>query len=167
VVGRRIEGLPHDAEDFIVVDEHARVEGLPAVYAAGDITSLPVKQGGLAARQADAAADAILAALGVPISPRPFQPLIQGVLFTDRDPAYLQAPLGEATEAADPRSFSLWWPPSKIAGRHLSPYLAMRGGAPRAPEVRPDRDIVPVSVDVEQAVRAVRRVVDGDPVPPG
>jgi sulfide:quinone oxidoreductase len=168
VLGRRIEGVPRDAEDFIVVDEHARVAGLPAVHAAGDITNLPVKQGGLAARQADAAADAILAALGVPISPRPFQPVIQGVLFTDREPAYLQAPLSETAEAAaDPRSFSLWWPPSKIAGRHLSPYLAIRGGAPRAPEVRPDRDIVPISVDVEQAVRAVRGVVDGEPVPPG
>jgi sulfide:quinone oxidoreductase len=137
------------------------------VSGAGDITSLPVKQGGLAARQADAAADAILAALGVPITPRPFRPVIQGVLFTDREPAYLQAPLGEAPDAADPRSFSMWWPPSKIAGRHLSPYLTIRGGAPRAPETRPDRDLVPISVDVEQAVRAVRGVVDGNPVPPG
>jgi sulfide:quinone oxidoreductase len=154
VLGRRIEGVPRDAEDFIDVDEHARVTGLPAVYAAGDITSLPVKQGGLAARQADAAADAILAALGVPISPRPFQPVIQGVLFTDREPAYLQAPLGEAADAADPRSFSLWWPPSKIAGRHLSPYLTIRGGAPRAPETRPERDLVTVSVDVEHAAGA-------------
>jgi sulfide:quinone oxidoreductase len=167
VIGRRIEGVPRDKEDFIVVDEHARVTGLPAVHAAGDITNLQVKQGGLAARQADAAADSILAALGVPISPRPFQPVIQGVLFTDREPAYLQAPLGDATQAADPRSFSLWWPPSKIAGRHLSPYLSIRGGAPRAPEVRPDRELLAISVDVEDAVRSVRGVVDGDPVPPG
>jgi sulfide:quinone oxidoreductase len=167
VLGRRIEGVPHDPEDFIVVDEHARVDGLPSVYAAGDVTSLPVKQGGLAAQQADAAADAILAALGVPITPRPFRPVIQGVLFTDRKPAYLQAPLDEPAAASDPRSFSLWWPPSKIAGRHLSPYLAIRGGAPRAPEVRPDRDIVPISIDVENAVQSVRAVVDPHSVPPG
>jgi sulfide:quinone oxidoreductase len=150
-----------------VVDEHARVDGLPAVFAAGDITSLAVKQGGLAAQQADAAAEAILAALGAPIKPRPFRPVIQGAFFTDREPAYLQAPLDEPAAASDPRSFSLWWPPSKIAGRHLSPYLAIRGGAPRAPEVRPDSDIVPVSVDVEEAVESVRRVIDHDPVPPG
>jgi sulfide:quinone oxidoreductase len=167
VLGRRIEGVPRDAEDFIVVDEHARVDGLPAVFAAGDITSLAVKQGGLAAQQADAAAEAILAALGAPIKPRPFRPVIQGAFFTDREPAYLQAPLDEPAAASDPRSFSLWWPPSKIAGRHLSPYLAIRGGAPRAPEVRPDSDIVPVSVDVEEAVESVRRVIDHDPVPPG
>jgi sulfide:quinone oxidoreductase len=167
VLGRRIEGVPRDREDFIVIDEHARVAGLADVYAAGDITSLPVKQGGLAAQQADAAADAILAAVGVPISPRPFRPVIQGVLFTDSEPAYLQAPLDEPAAASDPRSFSLWWPPSKIAGRHLSPYLAIRGGAPQAPEVRPGRDIVPIIVGVEHAVRSVRAIVDGDPVPPG
>jgi hypothetical protein len=87
------------------------------------------------------------------------------VLYTDREPAYLRAPSGGRT--TEPRAYSLWWPPSKIAGRYLSPYLTIRAGAPRAPEVRPDADIVPVSVDVDAAVQAVRAVVDGDPVPPG
>jgi sulfide:quinone oxidoreductase len=168
LLGRRIEGVPRDTEDFIAVDEHGRIEGLPHVYAAGDITSLPIKQGGLAARQADAAAESILAELGLPIVPRPFEAVIQGVLFTDREPAYLQATLSEgAPGAADPRAYSLWWPPSKIAGRHLSPYLTIRGGAPRAPELRPEADIVPINVDVEHTVRSVRGTVDHDPVLPG
>lgn len=149
LVGRRVAGLPHVDEDFIPVDEHGRVRGVPHVYAAGDLVDFPIKQGGLAAQQADAAAEAMLAELGFPVAPRPFRPVLQGVLYTGRDAAYLRAPLGEpAAASAEPRPYSLWWPPSKIAGRHLSPYLVMRGGAPRAPERRPDADIVPVHVEL-------------------
>jgi hypothetical protein len=86
VLRRRIEGIPRDEQDFVPIDEHARVEGLSHVYAAGDVTNFPVKHGGLAAQQADAAADAMLAELGLPIAPRPFDPVIQGVLFTDAAP---------------------------------------------------------------------------------
>jgi sulfide:quinone oxidoreductase len=150
VLGRRIEGVPRDKEDFIPIDEHARVEGLAHVYAAGDVANFPIKHGGLAAQQADAAADAMLAELGLPIAPRPFDPVIQGVLFTDDEPAYLQARLAPDAAALYPRAYSLWWPPSKIAGRHLSPYLAMRAGAPRTPEFRPDAtgDQLAVCVDL-------------------
>jgi sulfide:quinone oxidoreductase len=166
VLGRRIEGLPRDEEDFIPIDGHARVEGLEQVYAAGDVTSFPFKHGGLAAQQADAAAEAMLAELGLPIAPRPFEPVIQGVLFTDREPAYLQAPLaGGAERPADPRSYSLWWPPSKIAGRHLSPYLAIRAGAPRTPEVRPDSGMIGVRVDVRVAAQATGAAPAADPGP--
>ncbi|HSS58656.1 MAG TPA: FAD-dependent oxidoreductase [Solirubrobacteraceae bacterium] len=154
VLGRRIEGVPRDEEDFIAIDEHARVIGLSHVYAAGDVANFPVKHGGLASQQADAAAEAMLAELGLPIVPRPFDPVIQGVLFTDSDPAYLQARLADSAAApSEPRSFSLWWPPSKIAGRHLSPYLAIRAGAPRTPEIRPDADCLRVSVDARTATR--------------
>jgi sulfide:quinone oxidoreductase len=166
VLGRRIEGIPRDDEDFIPIDEHGRVEGLAHVYAAGDGANFPFKHGGLAAQQADAAAEAMLAELGLPIVARPFDPVIQGVLFTDRQPAYLQAPLAERAGApSDPRAYSFWWPPSKIAGRHLSAYLAIRAGAPRTPEVRPDS--VPVSVDVRDVVHCVRGVNEDDSVPPG
>jgi sulfide:quinone oxidoreductase len=115
VLGRRIEGIPHDAEDFIVVDEHCRVAGLPHVYAAGDGTNLPWKHGGLAAQQADAAAEAMLAELGLPIVPHPLEPMLEGVLFTDRE-------------------HGASWPPSKIAGRHLTPYLTGLIAAPTARE---------------------------------
>ena len=154
VLGRRIEGIPRDEQDFIPIDEHARVEGLSHVYAAGDVTNFPVKHGGLAAQQADAAAEAMLAEFGLPIAPRPFDPVIQGVLFTDSDPAYLQARLTDSAAApSEPRAFSLWWPPSKIAGRHLSPYLAIRAGAPRTPEIRPGADGISVSIDARARMR--------------
>jgi sulfide:quinone oxidoreductase len=165
LVGRRIAGLRQDAEGFVAVDEHGRVPGADGVYAAGDVTTFPLKQGGLACQQADAAAEAMLAGLGVPIVPRPFEPVLKGVLYTDRDPAYLRATLGG--KGSEPRAYSMWWPPSKIAGRHLAPYLAMHTGAPRAPEVRPDRDVIEVSVDARGAIRGVANALDAGAVPPG
>ncbi|MGZ6705902.1 MAG: FAD-dependent oxidoreductase [Solirubrobacteraceae bacterium] len=167
--GRRIEGLAHDAAGFVRVDEHCRVPGCEGVFAAGDITDFPLKQGGLAAQQADAAAEAMLAEIGLPIVPRPFKPVLQGVLYTGSNPTYLRGPV--AGHAPAPRSYSMWWPPSKIAGHYLSPYLTIRAGAPRAPEVRPDAaaevEVVPVSIDVARAVQSVRGVIAGDTVPPG
>jgi sulfide:quinone oxidoreductase len=114
VLGRRIEGVPRDADDFIVVDAHCRVTGLPHVYAAGDVTNLPFKHGGLAAQQADVAAQAMLAELGAPVVARPLDPVLEAVLFTD-------------DEAGSE------WPPTKIASRRLTPYLArvMTAGAAR------------------------------------
>jgi sulfide:quinone oxidoreductase len=161
--GRRITGLAQDGMGFVAVDEHQRTAA-DDVYAAGDITTFPLKQGGLAAQQADAAAEAIAAELGLPIVPRPFEPVLKGVLYTDGEPAYLRAPTTAGAPA--PRAYSMWWPPSKIAGRHLAPYLALRAGAPRAPELRPGGEGVDVSVDVRTAVRAVSNALDADAVPP-
>jgi sulfide:quinone oxidoreductase len=57
--GPGIPGLPSDGHGFLPVDLHGRVRSQPDVYAAGDITAFPLKQGGLAAQQADAVAEAI------------------------------------------------------------------------------------------------------------
>src|SRR4051794_28666961 len=72
--GPFLEGLPADAEGFIAIDEHARVIGSPPapdVFAAGDVTTEPVKQGGLATQQADAAAEMIATEAGAPVTPQP------------------------------------------------------------------------------------------------
>ena len=68
--GSRIDGVPRTASGFIPVDAYGRVMGVPDVYAAGDITSFPVKQGGIATQQADAAAESIAAAAGAGSEPR-------------------------------------------------------------------------------------------------
>ena len=54
--GPRIDGLPADEDGFIPVDDHGRVKGVEDVYAAGDGTNFPIKQGGLGTQQADAVA---------------------------------------------------------------------------------------------------------------
>ena len=165
LLGRRVPGLRQDASGFIAVDEHCRVPGADGVYAAGDVTTFPLKQGGLATQQADAAAEAMLAQLGLPIVPRPFEPVLKGVLYTEREPTYLRATMDG--RGSEPRAYAMWWPPSKIAGRYLAPYLAIRGGAPRAPEVRPEHDAIPVTIDIPRAVRAVSNALDPSAVPPG
>jgi NADH dehydrogenase FAD-containing subunit len=77
--GRRIAGIPHDPGGFVAVDEHGRVLGLEDVYAAGDVTSFPVKQRRIAIQQADAVAEALAAAAGAAVEPQPFDPGMQSV----------------------------------------------------------------------------------------
>jgi sulfide:quinone oxidoreductase len=133
-VGPYLPGLPHDAKGFIPTDLHGRVDGCDAVYAAGDATTFPLRQGGLAAQQADAAAETIAARLGAIATPRPFRPVLRGVLLTGGAPLYLRAEVDADTDpvtrrlpighrgSAGPRS--LWWPPAKVAGRYLAPLLS-------------------------------------------
>jgi sulfide:quinone oxidoreductase len=87
--GRRIEGVPHDEDGFVPVDEHSRVAGAEDAFAIGDVACFPVKHGGIATQQADAAAEAIAAAAGCAIEPAPFDPVLRGVLWTGDDPRYL------------------------------------------------------------------------------
>jgi sulfide:quinone oxidoreductase len=72
--GRRIAGVPSDADGFVEVDSHCRVRGLSSTWAVGDATSFPVKSGGAAAQQADAAAEDIAAVAGAEVQPREFDP---------------------------------------------------------------------------------------------
>ena len=123
--GPAVRGLPKDPEGFIPVDAHGRVDGLENVYAAGDGTNFPVKQGGIATQQADAVADAIAAQLGAAVEPRPFRPMLRGLLLTGIGPTYLRSDIsGQAGDNSEIATEKLWWPPAKIAGRHLGPYLA-------------------------------------------
>jgi sulfide:quinone oxidoreductase len=123
--GPALPGLPSDATGFIPVDEHSRVTGLVDVYAAGDGTSFPVKQGGIATQQADAAAEAIAARMGAAVTPSPIRPALRGMLLTGIAPTYLRAQIAGTTgDCHEMATNPLWWPPSKIAGRYLAPYLA-------------------------------------------
>jgi sulfide:quinone oxidoreductase len=121
--GRFIDGVPQTRAGFVVVDHNGRVGGLPDVFAAGDLTTFPVKQGGIAAQQADAAAEAIAADAGAEVLPQPFRPVLRGLLLTGGVPRYLRRDVARGnagTVSVDP----LWWPPAKIVGRRLTPFLA-------------------------------------------
>jgi sulfide:quinone oxidoreductase len=117
------------------------VHGVEDVYAAGDATAFPVKQGGIACEQADAAAEAIAARAGAPVEPAPFTPVLRGMLLTERWARFLRREtVGGAAEAAD---HALWWPPAKIAGRYLGPFLATARPEPLSAELLSDRIAVP------------------------
>jgi sulfide:quinone oxidoreductase len=126
--GREIDGLPADANGFLRTDGHGLVEETRDVYAAGDITSFPVKQGGIASQQADAVAYAIAAQVGADVEPEPFRPVLRGLMLSETGPNYLRAEIVAGSgDSFDVSSEPLWWPAGKIAGRYLSPYLAGLG----------------------------------------
>ncbi|MFN8163339.1 MAG: FAD-dependent oxidoreductase [Solirubrobacterales bacterium] len=131
--GRRIDGVPHDEEGFVPVDEHGWVVGVDHVLAAGDITTFPVKQGGIAAQQADAAAEALAAAVGCDLEPECFDPVLRGVLWTDGEPRYLYGELsgghGETSLLSDEAPWATEQG-DKIIGRYLNPFLAQLGDVP-------------------------------------
>jgi sulfide:quinone oxidoreductase len=122
IEGPRLPGVPHDSNGFVPTDAHARVRGLDGVYAAGDLTDFPVKQGGIATQEADAAAEAIAAWAGASIVPTPFAPVLRGLMLTGLTPRYMEAELGSLETQLDTEP--LWWPPAKIVGRYLGPFLA-------------------------------------------
>jgi sulfide:quinone oxidoreductase len=142
--GPAIAGLPGDEHGFIPIDEHARVTDATDVYAAGDGTTFPIKQGGLGTQQADAAAEDIAARFGAEIDPQPFHPILRGKLLTGSESLSLRADLaggaGEGTASVD----YLWWPPHKVSGRYLAAWLA--GEEPRDPE--PPRHALEVEVEL-------------------
>jgi sulfide:quinone oxidoreductase len=144
--GQAIEGVPHDADGFVPVDELGRVRGLPNVFAAGDITTFPLKQGGIAAQAADAVAETIAAEAGAPVTPTPFRPVLRGLLLTGAAPRFMRADLAGGHGDSDVVSVDpLWWPPGKIVGRYLAPVLAR---SLRYAEAAPPSTGVPVEVDL-------------------
>ena len=150
LVGPRLRGLACDHDGFIQTDAHGRLAGLDGVFAAGDATAFPIKHGGLAAQQADAVAEAIAASVGVDIDPQPFRPILRGVLLTGGPPRYLRADI--STNADDDSVISqrpLWWPPDKISGRYLAPYLSSQVGD--AADVMPQGEhVTPVETPLDQ-----------------
>ena len=126
--GTPLHGVPTSAPyGFIPVDDHCRLRGFHRVYAAGDATDFPVKFGGIAAQQADTAAQAIAAAAGAAVQPKPFDPVVHALLLGGDHPLYLSAHLtgGHGTRS-QARDTPAWWPATKIVAHYLSPYLESR-----------------------------------------
>jgi sulfide:quinone oxidoreductase len=119
-----------DGHGFIPIDVHCQVPGLERVYAAGDATDFAVKHGGLAAQQADTAAEAIAALAGAPVKPTRFDPVIHAILLGGEKPLYLSAHLtgghGSSSEVSETPT---WSPATKIAAKYLAPYLESRDRA--------------------------------------
>jgi len=124
LTGIPIPGVPADEQDLIPVDAHGRVVGEDDMYAAGDGTAFPIKQGGIAVQQADAVAAAIARRAGIDATPRPFEPVLRAVLVGGRGDRFLRSELTGGGTAEDSDE-SPWWPASKIAGGRLAHHLAL------------------------------------------
>jgi CBS domain-containing protein len=128
------------------------VIGLRDVYAAGDITSFPVKQGGIAAQQAEVAATSIASSAGADVEPRTFRPVLRGVLLTGDAPRYLRREItGGFGETSAVATEPLWWPPAKIVGRHLAPFLGAFAGVEAPPTDAAPSGSLEVEVELEAA----------------
>jgi sulfide:quinone oxidoreductase len=143
--GPAIDGLPADEQGFIPIDDHARVKGLEDVYAAGDGTNFPIKQGGLGTQQADAAAEHIAHRLGASGTAEPFRPVLRGKLLTGSESVSLRTEVAGGGGEGETSPDCLWWPPHKISARYLAPFL-YHGDAHAEPD--PPRDSVDVEVNL-------------------
>jgi sulfide:quinone oxidoreductase len=124
--GPRIAGLPTLEDGFLPVDERQRVTGTSRVYAAGDATAARIKQGGLAAYQAETAAVAIVRAAGMSPPPHRETPRLRGKLAAaGGEELYLRRTLdGEDRGRADDQP--LWRPQAAMLAWRLSRWLTMR-----------------------------------------
>ncbi|MGO9881500.1 MAG: FAD-dependent oxidoreductase [Solirubrobacteraceae bacterium] len=125
--GPHARGLPMTDNGFIPIDRYCQVRGVRGVYAAGDATDFPVKHGGIAAQQADVAAESIAALAGARIRRQPFHPRLDGLLVTGAEPYHLAARLtGGQPFGSEP----LTVPPAdspKVAAKHLIAHLERIG----------------------------------------
>ena len=130
--GPAIPGLPADDEGFLAIDDYGQVLGVESVYAAGDATNFPIKQGALAGAQAGAIARLIAARAGAPVMPAPFRPVARGLLLCGAEPRYVRVspeggahsePVSLRRGASNWAEGALWWPFSRSVGRHLAPFL--------------------------------------------
>ncbi len=161
ISGIPITGVPADDDGFIPIDEHGRVEGVDDVYAAGDGTNFPVKQGGLATQQADAVAEHIAMRAGQLAEAKPFDPVLRGQLLTGMESLHMKHDLagghGEGAASLD----ALWWPPQKVAGRYLAPWLGHTSPTDLEPPSQPIEVVVswphglhgaPLALDVDPGI---------------
>jgi sulfide:quinone oxidoreductase len=123
--GPALEGLPTDAHGFLRTVGDGSVPGAPDVWAVGDGSSFPVKQGGIACQQADSVAAAIARRLGIEVDEVPFMPTLRAWVWDGRGGKFLRADLpGGRTESTGVAGDTpLWWPVAKVAGRFLAPFL--------------------------------------------
>jgi sulfide:quinone oxidoreductase len=130
--GPNCPGIPCDADGFVLIDDVFRVRDDEDLFAVGDAAVGEHKQGGLAAQQADVVAEHIAWQVGSEHPPRPYRPVLRGLLRTAEGPRYLRAePPGGAT-STQVSDQCLWWPASKVAARWLTPWLASRDLGDRA-----------------------------------
>jgi sulfide:quinone oxidoreductase len=122
--GPAVRGIPLAEHGFIRVTPYGQVPDAGPIYAAGDAIDFAIKHGGLAAQQADTAAQSIAALAGAPVTPEPFNPVIHGILLTGQAPLYLTAKItGGAGFNSEITDGPTWSPASKIAAKYLAPYL--------------------------------------------
>jgi sulfide:quinone oxidoreductase len=121
--GPALAGLPDNGDGFIPTDEAGGVVGTEGIYAAGDGTTFPIKQGGIASQQADQVAATIATELGADVPDQSFEPVLRGMLLTGGASLYMVRHLADPGDHGIISESCPWWPPEKVAGRYLAAWL--------------------------------------------
>ena len=118
----------------------------------------------MAAQQADTAASSIASLVDQEVVAEPFRPMLRGILFTGGAPRYLRAAIGRRGTSSAESTAPLWWPPAKVAGRHLAPYLAKRGLAVSLTDLEPlhGEDREEAEQDQREALELALAAADAD-----
>ena len=126
--GPGLAGLPADGQGFIRTDALGRVRGAPRVFAVGDGAAFPVKHGGLACAQAEAATRCIARALGATVPSLPPDQTLRAFLKEGEQDRYLRSdPVGGGDDSAGvTRLLAPKMAAVKVAGRYLPPLLERR-----------------------------------------
>jgi len=125
MAGYSVPGVPADPHGFVPVDDEMRVRGLANAYAAGDGSTVAVKQGGVACQQADAIAERIAADAGAAVQPQPVSLVLRGRLMTGNTVRYMSDRDQDGGEPEEPVLFAAH---RKVDGRYLSPWIAQADG---------------------------------------
>jgi sulfide:quinone oxidoreductase len=125
-----ITGVPASPWGFVATDALGRVADLADVYAAGDMTTSAIKQGGLATQQTDRIAHTIAKKIGIDVGEFRAARVLSARLLSGERPIFLRTELEEdgrptkatfeQTDTDEPASSS------KVFGRYLTPYLDTR-----------------------------------------
>jgi hypothetical protein len=82
----------------------------------------------------------------------PFRPVLRGLLLTGRQPRYLRHEItGGAGDVSEASPEPLWWPPAKIVGRYLAPFLGAFAGVESPPEAPAAPSAVPIEVELQRS----------------
>ena len=133
--------------------------GMRDVFAAGDATAFPIKQGGLAAQQADAVAEAIAASAGAGVASAA---LPAGPARTSRRRAGRRATCARALPPA--RAMTAPSPSGRCGGRRTGSAAATSrpisaAGAAAAPPCSQDEHAIAAAVALESVTTDGRRVL--------
>ena len=69
------------------------------------------------------------------------------MLLTGRGRQWIRRDLGGEDTEGEAQRHALWWPPTKVAGRYLAPYLAAQEEAEFTDTDRPAGELVEFTVE--------------------
>jgi sulfide:quinone oxidoreductase len=91
------------------------------VVEAAHVVTLPLLRG--PALMADTVAQTIAQGAGAPVQAAPMRPVLRGMLLTGGAKQFLRHAIAGGEGDGETAQRALWWPPHKVAGRYLAPYL--------------------------------------------